>query len=643
VSADEPAQIASFEIDYEGDSVFDDAAGSLEAVADGAFHHRYDLPFSLTAVLRLTNLLGEQSLFELPLTLAPGGKHPPHVDLTAVSGATGRAPYVFELRASITDEGTLAGLRWDLEGDGTAELEQDDLNAPSPYSDSFAGTYTDPGTYHPTLTVTDNDGLTASATLEIVVYDLDNAAPTAQLTADRRTGDTVPLAVTLDASGSTDAEGPIVKYEWDYNGDGEYDATSTEPTSTYGFSWKGDTWPAVRVTDESGTIATAVLSADPIHLDKGWTKVTLRDSELGTLGAVLPEGLSTQPYILPQEKSVIAAYQLNGKIVYQRGRRFLDFTGWTTPVDVATSAGIPEITQLVNLNTPHPAVAFTDRSTGTPVIKFTRAVVASGFGWTTPITALSGATLESFTTVNGKASIAASKILDGKIYLRQATESMGSQWGTIHTQDGGALSAVRDVELRTLPGGLAGVFYAKIDPLIPPSLAGFFFYYAQGTSQLIGWNRAVDVRHECCDLAFEVINGKPAVLMSIFDSFDSRNSGLVYRRSGNASLGTFSDGQTKEFRLGKSANFMDLALKGGNPWASFEAGGDLWAIRGATSTGSTWNAPETVDLEGAVKEASMVVVDEIPVILYTVVVAKFNPANPTRPTLVRRLKVAVWH
>jgi len=49
-----------------------------------------------------------------------------------------------------------------------------------------------------------------------------NHQPTAALTVDPAEGD-APLTVTLDASESHDPDGPLVKYEWDWEGDGVWD------------------------------------------------------------------------------------------------------------------------------------------------------------------------------------------------------------------------------------------------------------------------------------------------------------------------------------------------------------------------------------------------------------------------------------
>ncbi len=55
-----------------------------------------------------------------------------------------------------------------------------------------------------------------------------NKAPTASFTADPANVAT-GLPVSFDASGSTDADGSIVKYEWDLDGNGSYETTTGRP------------------------------------------------------------------------------------------------------------------------------------------------------------------------------------------------------------------------------------------------------------------------------------------------------------------------------------------------------------------------------------------------------------------------------
>ena len=74
-------------------------------------------------------------------------------------------------------------------------------------------------------------------------------------------------AITFDASLSTDLDGSIVFYEWDFDGDGNYDESSTLPTIayTYGDDYSGEV--ILRVTDDEGLtdVDTANVQIDNVN------------------------------------------------------------------------------------------------------------------------------------------------------------------------------------------------------------------------------------------------------------------------------------------------------------------------------------------------------------------------------------------
>ena len=85
--------------------------------------------------------------------------------------------------------------------------------------------------------------------------------PEAAITADPQTSDVTPVEVTLDATGSTDSDGTIASYAWDYEGDGEYDVTgATEPTIDHMYAGTGQFNATVLVTDNDGATDTASVT-----------------------------------------------------------------------------------------------------------------------------------------------------------------------------------------------------------------------------------------------------------------------------------------------------------------------------------------------------------------------------------------------
>ncbi len=110
--------------------------------------------------------------------------------------------------------------------------------------------YTTAGTYHAALTVTDSAGQTDTEELTIEVTD--NQVPVAAAQADVTAGE-APLTVLFDAGTSTDSDGTIVTYSWDFDSDGVEDAEGM--TVEHTFTEAGEYHVTLTVTDDSGATA----------------------------------------------------------------------------------------------------------------------------------------------------------------------------------------------------------------------------------------------------------------------------------------------------------------------------------------------------------------------------------------------------
>jgi len=78
-----------------------------------------------------------------------------------------------------------------------------------------------------------------------------NAAPVAALSADPTSGD-APLVVDFDASGSTDSDGTIVQYSFDFDGDAIIDVAGDSPVAQYTYMSGGQLSASVTVLDNAG-------------------------------------------------------------------------------------------------------------------------------------------------------------------------------------------------------------------------------------------------------------------------------------------------------------------------------------------------------------------------------------------------------
>ncbi|WP_203884744.1 PQQ-dependent sugar dehydrogenase [Planotetraspora kaengkrachanensis] len=81
-------------------------------------------------------------------------------------------------------------------------------------------------------------------------YTPGNKTPQAKITADRRSSSDAPLTVAFSAESSTDAEPGTLTYEWDFDGNGTFDATGVTASHTY--AELGQYVARLRVTDAQG-------------------------------------------------------------------------------------------------------------------------------------------------------------------------------------------------------------------------------------------------------------------------------------------------------------------------------------------------------------------------------------------------------
>ena len=254
-----------------------------------------------------------------------------------------------------------------------------------------------------------------------------NHPPVAQITAEPTQGD-APLEVSFDASGSSDIDGPIAKYEWDWEGDGVFDHNSgsvAEVEHTYEIAQAYD--PQVRVMDEHNGTDTAEVA-----VTAGSWRIYTADNHWGYYTDLqVVNGCPAIAYVCDYEMT--AEY----KLMYVRATDPLG-TNWGTPVLVNDDDeyGMPPkgLVSLAVVNG-YPAIASSCR--GDDNLKYTRANDANGDGWAEPAvlgeTGLyddSSATGLSLVVVNGNPVVAyVNRDPAGVAYMR-ALDADGSSWGS---------------------------------------------------------------------------------------------------------------------------------------------------------------------------------------------------------------------
>ncbi|MEF8855094.1 MAG: PKD domain-containing protein, partial [Haloarculaceae archaeon] len=101
--------------------------------------------------------------------------------------------------------------------------------------------------------------------IEVTISYLSNRPPTASFTVS---GHAVKRfsSLTFDASASADPNGSIVRYEWDFDGDGVFEKKTSSPLVTHRFTDSlGTTDVTLRVTDGNGATATATDTIRVLH------------------------------------------------------------------------------------------------------------------------------------------------------------------------------------------------------------------------------------------------------------------------------------------------------------------------------------------------------------------------------------------
>ncbi|TFW00235.1 PKD domain-containing protein [Leifsonia flava] len=138
--------------------------------------------------------------------------------------------------ASADSDGTISSYSWSFGDGGTAT------------GPTATHAYTAGGTYTVTLTVTDNQGATATTSSSVVVASPPpNVPPAASFTTA-----VTNLDVSVDASASTDSDGSITGYAWTF-GDG---ATASTPTASHSYAAAGTYTIGLTVTDDDGATTT---------------------------------------------------------------------------------------------------------------------------------------------------------------------------------------------------------------------------------------------------------------------------------------------------------------------------------------------------------------------------------------------------
>ena len=255
----------------EGTLSFGDVAagGTATSVDTTTFRHNRSQPFDPS---------------KLVWTITGTPASPIQSDFT-FSPAGGNAPISIRFTPTPITNAAINQFQWDLDGNGSIDVNDT-------VGRDQTRTYSTPGTYAVSLKITDSQGRTDTRVKNVVIG---NAPPVVTASASPTNGQ-VPLTVNFLAS-ATDSNG-VVRFEWDFDGDGSYDRTinGSSGNTTFAYSTVGTFSPKVRVTDSLG--ASTVVSVPAMEV---------RAAPLGSAQATLSLSRTSGPAPLAVTLSASAA------------------------------------------------------------------------------------------------------------------------------------------------------------------------------------------------------------------------------------------------------------------------------------------------------------------------------------------------
>jgi hypothetical protein len=373
-----------------------------------------------------------------------------------------------------------------------------------------------------------------------------NHSPGAALTVDPAEGD-APLTVGLDAGESSDMDGPIAKYEWDWEGDGVWDYDSgTLSYVEHVYETPDFYYPVVRVTDGEGAQDTAeaavfagqwristaatglvsepespsleVVNGNPAisfygriegFLDTGFYYVRANDQLGGTWGipvfvmeanAMSAHWGDSSLAVVNGRPAISGLDAFGGGILYALAED-ADGGTWGTPLEVCMAGQIENAVSMAVVDG-KPAAA--SEHSG---LKFIRALDADGTAWGTPVEVTSEGSQPSLAVVNGAPAISFIVSGGGLCYVR-ANESEGNTWGepvVVDAQAGGTSS------LAVINGKPAIVYSAAV---YISDWVRLVKYAIANDETGLTWGTPVTLAQDAelgFDRSLASINGRPAI------------------------------------------------------------------------------------------------------------------------------------
>ena len=217
--------------------------GDEHSATGATASHTYTSAGTYTITLTVTDNNGATDTATHQVTVpAVAANQPPTAAFSATPSSTpGSLQVAVDGSNSADPDGMIVSYAWDFGDDHGAT------------GATASHTYTSAGTYTITLVVTDDQGATGTTTHQVTVPPAAaNQPPTASFTA---TPSSTPgsLQVALDGTASSDSNGTVASYAWDF-GDG---GSATGATASHTYTSAGTYTITLTVTDDQGATGAA--------------------------------------------------------------------------------------------------------------------------------------------------------------------------------------------------------------------------------------------------------------------------------------------------------------------------------------------------------------------------------------------------
>ncbi len=428
---------------------------------------------------------------------------PPLADLQAES-EQGDAPFMvnFDASGSTDADGSIVKYEWDALGDGTFEA---DTGATPTFSTTFAS----PTVVNAVVRITDDDGATSQANLQIRVTQGGNVPPIAVLESDVTEGDgEAGFEVNFTCDTSEDLDGTIDLYEWDLDGDttsgtNGFELSSTTPDpQPVNYTVPGEINVRLRVTDNGGLQKTDAVKI----ISHGWAK-----SNIGSFPTFVANDFSLA--VIGKVPAFSFRHD-NSILTYARSATTFgdDQADWTLTEVSSTAAIAPtSLAQVAN----RPAIVYKNAAG----LGYARSSTADGGqpgDWSTVDLAFSDARAPSLAVVDGKPAIClldtggASPVLS-YAFSSSSTGAAAPDWSSIGLLQIHSVAVTSSMQL--IGGKPAIAWVARTQNSDPFSLR-FSSSLTAGGTQISDWQHVVvsgNVTDSLSRVSLAVLDGQPSI------------------------------------------------------------------------------------------------------------------------------------